>query len=502
MKKIVSMVLCAVLVVAVQAEIKLPNVLGSNMVLQQGQAVQIWGKADPGAQLSLRFAGQLKETRVNADSTWMLSLDPMQASFEARTMSLQLLKDSVEIDALELHNILVGEVWICGGQSNMEYPMDRNLKRYAAPARGADLAEQEWRSGGNKQIRLMLVERALSLPDCTSTGWQECSDTELPRFSAAAYFFGKNIQEKLQVPVGLIASSWGGSRIEAWIPEEAYQEADFYEKELRQHPDRQRRIGHFYKSMIEPLAPYGLRGAIWYQGESDAMWHDSLYVEKFQLMTEVWRDVFGQATLPFYYVQIAPYLYTKRARDPYPHTAQTMAEFCALQTLCLDQAYTGQAIVTDLVDNLSDIHPSYKWEVGRRLSLWALAKDYGYKKLVYSGPVLKSAKLRKNKIVLRFDHTGKGLTAGERNAQDQFEALKRSTRLSWFELECEDGSVLTVEARVARSWWLFGKSRNKVRVVFPPDTKAKALRFAWDEKARPNFYNREGLPARPFRQTL
>jgi len=158
--------------------------------------------------------------------------------------------------------------------------------------------------------------------------------------------------------------------------------------------------------------------------------------------------------------------------------------------------------VTDLVDNLSDIHPSYKWEVGRRLALWALAKDYGYEKLVYSGPVLKSARLCKNKIILRFDHAGSGLTAGERDAQDQFKTLKRATNLSWFELECEGGSVVTAKARVARSWWFFGKSRNKVKVILPQGTKVNALRFAWDEKARPNFYNKEGLPAVPFRHTF
>ena len=502
MKKIVSFMFCAVLILAAHAEIRLPNVLTSNMVLQQGKAVHIWGKADPGATLKVSFAGQEKETPVNADSTWILSLDPMEASFEPKILTLQLVKESAKTEEIQLNNILVGEVWICGGQSNMEYTMDLSLKRYAVPGRGADLADQEWRSGGNKQIRLMRVEKVLSLPDCTTKGWLECADTTLAPFSAAAYYFGKQIQEKLNVPVGLIGSYWGGSRIEAWIPEEEYKAAAFYQTECSQHPTVNRRIGHFYKSMIEPLAPYTLRGAIWYQGESDAMLHDSLYAEKFQLMTTVWRAIFRQADMPFYYVQIAPYLYTNRKRDPYPHTPQTMAEFCALQTLCLEQAFTGQAIVTDLVDNLSDIHPSYKWEVGRRLSLWALAKDYGYDKLVFSGPVLKSARLCKNKIILRFDHAGSGLTAGERDAQDQFTTLKRATNLSWFELECEGGSVVTAKARVARSWWFFGKSRNKVKVILPQGTKVNALRFAWDEKARPNFYNKEGLPAVPFRHTF
>lgn len=502
MKKSLSIMLCAVLFVAVRAEINLANVLTSNMVLQQGKVVNIWGKADPGARLTISFAGQHKETLVNADSSWMLNLDPMPASFEPRILKLRLMKKSAETEELQLENILVGEVWICGGQSNMEYPMDRSLKRYAAPARGADLAEQEWRSGGNKNVRLMLVEKVLSLPDCTTKGWQECAANSLASFSAAAYYFGKNIQEELDVPVGLIASSWGGSRIEAWIPEEDYKEAAFYQKECSQHPAVNRKIGHFYRSMIEPLAPYALRGAIWYQGESDAMLHDSLYVEKFKLMTTVWRNIFDQAEMPFYYVQIAPYLYTNRKRDPYLHTPQTMAEFCALQTQCLELPFTGQAVVTDLVDNLTDIHPSYKWEVGRRLALWALAKDYGFRKVVYSGPVLKSAKLCRKKIVLRFDQTGSGLTAGERDVQDQFGALKRKTSLSWFELECEDGSLMSVEARVARPWWFFGKSRNRVKVILPPNVKAKSLRFAWDEKARPNFFNKEGLPAVPFRHTF
>jgi sialate O-acetylesterase len=373
----------------------------------------------------------------------------------------------------------------------MEYPMDIRLKKYVAPGRGVDYAEIEWKKGGSKNIRLMQVEKNNSLPDCTSKGWVECADSTLAPFSAVGYFFGKRIQEELNVPVGLIGSNWGGSRIERWTPASAFEKSPVFAAEAETKPVIINNIdaGLHYNSMIAPLAPYGLKGFIWYQGESNAMIHDSRYVEETQLMLDAWRGVFKNPDAPFYFVQIAPYFYTKR-KDKLSHTPETMAEFCELQTKCLSIPGTGQAVVTDLVDDAANIHPSYKWEVGRRLSLLAMADTYGKKDVVYSGPKYKDMTIKKKKIELTFDYVGSGLTAGKRNSETNAFETVSGEDLIWFTIAGEDGVFYPAKAVI---------EGNKVVVSSPEVKKPKDVRFAWDEKAMPNFFNIEGLPAVPFR---
>lgn len=471
------------------ASVRLPKVISSNMVLQRDMPVKIWGEATPGEKVTINFGEQVKSATTLENGKWFVTLDPLKASFISQNLKISTPdKDTV------LTNILVGEVWLCGGQSNMEYPMRRGLKKYAAPARGNDLAESEWKSGGSKNIRLMLVEKKNSLPDCTSKGWEICSDTSLAPFSAVGYYFGKYLQEDLDVPVGLISSSWGGSRIERWTPVASYENSDIFKDEVTAKPGFIDGIdaGLHFNSMISPLGPYGIRGFIWYQGESNLMIHDNRYVEKTGLLTDAWRKLFESPEAPFYYVQVAPYIYTKR-KDKLVHAPETMADFCELQTKCLAIPGTGQVIVTDLVDDLSNIHPSYKWEVGRRLSLVALAKTYGKKDLVFSGPSFKSMDIRKKKVFLTFENIGAGLTAGIRNQQtNEFEKVENAD-LNWFTIAGEDGKFYPVKAVI---------KDNQVVVSSPEVKKPKYVRFAWDEKAMPNFFNKEGLPAVPFRTGL
>ena len=471
------------------ASVRLPKVISSNMVLQREMPVKIWGEATPGEKVTINFGEQVKSATTLENGKWFVTLDPLKASFISQNLKISTPdKDTV------LTNILVGEVWLCGGQSNMEYPMRRGLKKYAAPARGNDLAESEWKSGGSKNIRLMLVEKKNSLPDCTSKGWEICSDTSLAPFSAVGYYFGKYLQEDLDVPVGLISSSWGGSRIERWTPVASYENSDIFKDEFTAKPGFIDGIdaGLHFNSMISPLGPYGIRGFIWYQGESNLMIHDNRYVEKTVLLTDAWRKLFESPEAPFYYVQVAPYSYTKR-KDKLVHAPETMAEFCELQTKCLAIPGTGQVIVTDLVDDLSNIHPSYKWEVGRRLSLVALAKTYGKKDLVFSGPSFKSMDIRKKKVFLTFENIGAGLTAGIRNQQtNEFEKVENAD-LNWFTIAGEDGKFYPAKAVI---------KDNQVVVSSPEVKKPKYVRFAWDEKAMPNFFNKEGLPAVPFRTGL
>lgn len=467
----------------VAASLQLPNVLTSNMVFQRDLPVAVWGKAGPGQRILVTFDTQQQTAVAAADGCWRVLLTPMAASFLPRDLHIS----TNDADTV-LTNILVGEVWLCGGQSNMEYPMDRRLKKYAAPGRGDDVAEMEWRKGGLSAIRLLRIEKVNSLPDCTTQGWTVCVDSTLAPFSAIGYFFGKALQEALDVPVGLISSNWGGSRIERWTPTSAYEQSPVFAEEATVKPVRIDNIdpGLHYNSMIAPLAPYTLRGFIWYQGESNVMFHDARYVEKTQLLLDAWRQAFNRRDAPFYFVQVAPYAYTKR-KDKLPHTPQTMAEFCALQTACLALPHTGQAIVTDLVDNLADIHPSYKWEVGRRLALWALAKAYNKTDLVYSGPRAVGMSVKRGRATLRFEHLGGGLTAGRHNPEtNAFEPV--SEPLTWFEVAGKDGVFHQATAIV--------KGDNVV-VSSPAVKLPYAVRFAWNEAAMPNLFNKAGLPAVP-----
>jgi sialate O-acetylesterase len=471
---------------SIDASIRLPKVISSNMVLQRDKPVAIWGEALPNDEIKVLFGGQTKIVSASENGKWKIILDAMPASFEPRSLIIS----TTDMDTT-LTNILVGEVWLCGGQSNMEYPMRRSLKKYTAPGRGLDYADTEWRNGGSKYIRLMQVDKKNSLPDCTSKGWVDCSDSTLAPFSAVGYFFGKYIQESLNVPVGLIGSNWGGSRIERWTPASAYENSPVFEAESVSKPVMIDNIdaGLHYNSMIAPLAPYSLRGFIWYQGESNAMIHDTRYVEKTQLMLDAWRDAFNNPDAPFYFVSIAPYYYSKR-KDKLPHTPETMAEFCELQTKCLSIPGTGQAVVTDLVDDPSNIHPSYKWEVGRRLSLLALAKTYGKSGVIYSGPQYKSMKAKKNRIEIIFDYTGGGLVAGRHNTETNAFEIVKCDSLDWFSIAGEDGVFYPANARI---------SGDRIVVSSSEVKRPKQVRFAWNETAMPNLFNTEGLPAVPFR---
>jgi sialate O-acetylesterase len=236
-----------------------------------------------------------------------------------------------------------------------------------------------------------------------------------------------------------------------------------------------------YKGLIEPLIPFTIKGVLWYQGESNLMVEDQqTYPAKFELLLNTWRSVFKNENLPFYFVQIAPYLYTAR-KDAKQHTITSLPEFWEAQTKCLQFTNTGMVVTTDLVDDLTNIHPSYKWTVGRRLALVALHKTYGQKQALYSGPVYKSAKIKKNTIVLQFTNVGSGLTTNDGNA------------LTWFSIAGEDGKFVNATAEI---------KRDKVIVSSSEVAMPKYVRFAWDEKAQPNLINKEGLPAVPFRTGL
>ena len=474
MKKISSQILIAfcfcLVAFSATAQVRLPKIIGSNMVLQRQKPLPIWGWASHDEKVTVEFARQKITTHADEEGNWKVLLNPLKTSDKPAEMTI------TATNTIILNNILVGEVWLCSGQSNMEYPMKLS-KSFTKPKRGDDETLKDMMAK-HPNIRLFKVEKVLSSPDVTTTGWNEASDSSLEKFSAAGFYFAKNIQAEINVPIGMIESSWGGSRIEPWTPVDAYKALPAFALEAQQKNMMIDSVapGKNYRSMIEPLAPFALRGFLWYQGESNCMINDGMrYADKMQALVEGWRKKWGSDELPFYSVEIAPYYYTKR-KDKLSHTPETLAEFWEAQTQSLKIPHTDQIIVTDLVDDLNNIHPSYKWEVGRRLALLALKNDYG-KKVVSSGPVYKSMKVENDKVILTFDNAD-GLKSSD------------GKPLTWFAISGADGKFVAANAVI---------KKNKLIVSSPEVTNPTTVRFAWDEKAMPNFVNAAGLPATPFR---
>lgn len=461
---------------AAQQQLELPKVISSNMVLQQGEEVSIWGRGVPGRKVRVNFAGQKKSVSVASDGSWSLLLDPMEADFTPQIMTISDGKSRIRLE-----NILVGEVWLAGGQSNMEYRMDRP-KGYVLQKRGEDLQMEEFLKGGDERVRLLYVEKRRNVDTLPSKGWQTLDKQSIADMSAPAYFFAKTLADSLNVPVGVMSISWGGSAIEAWTPKERIDEFVGKYPDSRNNSIRESEYGSMFASMIRPVIPYTLRGFLWYQGESNLINHPDnfhYYYDKQKLLIESWRELWGDDSLPFYYVQLAPYSYSQR-RDRYPVTWDALPEFWTIQQKLMDVPYSGMTPILDLVDVPGDIHPPYKHIVGYRLALWALRNDYGKPYLEASGPVLNSAWIEGDEIVLDFSHAD-GLKSSD------------GKPLSWFQTLSSRGSYARSTARI---------SGSQVRLPVQKGLEVQEVRFAWDELAMPNLVNSAGLPALPFTITV
>ncbi len=458
------------------AQLSVSPVFSNNMVLQRNKPVVIWGKEKPGATVTVSFDTQKKSTVTDENGVWKIWLKPLQVSTINKELTIS------ASTTLVFTNVLVGDVWLCSGQSNMEYPLDRVSKRYKAGTKGTDegLIEME-----NKNrlpiIRYLYVERNLKKqPELPSTGWINGNDSTVKLVTAIGYFFAKEIAEKTGIPIGIISSSWGGTRIEPWIPDWAYQQSTVF-KDSAQTPDFKIdgvHPGQMFNAMIKPMLPLAIKGILWYQGESDLTIHDhATYAAKFSLLTNTWRGLFNDKKIPMYYVQLAPHLYTKR-KDLLAHTAQSLPEFWEVQTSSLSIKNTGMVVTTDLVPDLSDIHPPYKWIVAHRLVNLAMAKLYGEKQTEFSGPKYASMKINKGSIALSFTHATSGLS------------IKDATELSWFSIAGADGNFVPASAKI---------DGKKIIVSAPSLIAPTQVRFGWDETAQPNLFNNAGLPAIPFR---
>ncbi|MDD4968824.1 MAG: sialate O-acetylesterase [Paludibacter sp.] len=455
------------------AEIILPKIIGHNMVLQRLKTVPIWGTATPGEKVVVEFGGQHKETIAGDSGKWEVKLNPMAASEMPREMVIS------GTNTIRLKNILVGEVWLCSGQSNMEYAMRKNSK-IQGTVKGKKPLEDDLLTANNSNIRIFLVRRKYMSPDSTHGGWDVASGTALKDFSAVGYFYGKELYQKLHIPIGMISSAVPGSRIEPWIEASRMEVSPKLKngKVLDPLKDDNGDPGKFYITMIKPLIPFTIRGFLWYQGESNCFLNENIrYAYKLKTLIESWRSDWKNETMPFYFVQIAPYGYSI-SRDVRPHTPEILPEFWEAQTLTLTLPNTGMITITDLVDSIVDIHPAYKWEVGKRLSLLALNKIYGFKDIICSGPTYKGMKIKGSKIEVTFTNTGSGLTS--RNGKP----------IEGFSIAGSDGKFVEAKAEMIG---------NKVIISSPEVNKPLQVRFSWYESGNSNFMNAEGLPAVPFR---
>jgi len=479
--------LCLLLVctTGLSAQLKIPAVFSNNMVLQRNMLLPVWGKATPGTNVTVSFLSQQKTTVTNKDSNWSVVLEPLLLS----TTPADLVIKGETI--ITFHNVLVGDVWLCTGQSNMEYPLDRAMKKYAKPLTGTDIAAEELTKPDKPNaIRYIYVERTLNkYPQLPTKGWVDGNDTTVRYVSAIGYFFAKEIYEQTNVPIGIISSSWGGTRIEQWTPAFAYNESDIFKQFVSSDTFKidGMKPEQMYKGMIEPFIPFAIKGVLWYQGESNCMIEDQdTYVEKMRLFENSWRTLFHSAQLPFYTVQISPFLYTGR-KDPKKHTDDLLPRFWEAQTNCLKLPATYMIVTTDLVDNLKDIHPSYKWVVAHRLALQVLHNEYQKTEVQSNSPQYKSSSRKKNKLIISLINTGSGLQSSDGQS------------LNWFSIADAKGEFVPAVAEI---------SGDKIIVYSDRIRKPKYVRFAWSETAMPNLVSKEarpdgsvgrGLPCIPFR---
>lgn len=458
------------------AEVTLPSVFSDGMVLQRNSQVPIFGKAAPGEVVTVEFAGQKKSATVDSSNHWKIMLDPMPASSNPRKMRISETRNS-KLETRNFFDVLVGEVWLCSGQSNMEMSM----QPFPPWHKGTLNCQQEIEAATYPEIRFFYVEKLASRsPEFTCGGqWESCRPETAAEFPAVAYFFARQLYQELNVPIGVINSSWGSTAIESWMQEELFVgEFEMIQKHLQ--VEKQRRapdpVTDFslpsacYNGLIAPLIPYRIQGVIWCQGEANAAW-PIVYQDLFPAMIQSWRKAWALPEMPFYFVQLANFDVSGQPGL----TADNWARLRQAQFAALELPRTGMAVAADIGDP-DNIHPRNKQEVGRRLALWALADTYG-KNISCSGPLFQTLELRGREAVLHFDHTDGGLVV-------------EGECLGGFIIAGGDRQFVSAEARV---------EGNTVVVWNSTVNRPQAVRYGWTDAPVCSLYNEALLPAAPFR---
>jgi sialate O-acetylesterase len=531
------------------ADVTLPAIFNDHMVLQRDKPLAFWGWADAGEEVTVSIGANKVTNKSDNMGGWKVKLPAMKhgGPHQVRIQGK---------NTLELKDVLVGEVWICSGQSNMEWSMG------AVNNSGEEIKNAEY-----PNIRLFHVPKVPSAKPARDVNaiWKPCSPANVRGFSAVAYFFGRKLHKDLDIPIGLIGSSWGGTRIEPWTTPEGFAAVESLKDFLKPDPNSEERframrktflhniikkikehvpqekteeddleveaeedelanlipqpkdpqLGNarrmekwmplaekaldankpfpalkggwprgwpnlppsssagagtptaLYNGMVYPLVPFALRGAIWYQGESNLR-DGMMYHEKMKALIAGWRHVWNDQAMPFLFTQLAPFRYGGSNPELLPRIWEA-------QNATLKVPHTGMAVITD-IGNTRDIHPRNKQDVGARLALWALSQTYG-KELVYSGPLYREMKVDRNRIKVSFDHSA-GLTSSD------------GKELTHFQVAGKDGAFQDAKAVV---------EGNSISVSAPAVANPVAVRFGWHHEAEPNFVNGAGLPASPFR---
>lgn len=479
-----------------RADISPNSLFSDNAVLQRDKLVPIWGTAADGEKVTVEFAGQKAET-IAKDGRWKVELQPMKATAEGQTMTF------TGNNVVKASNVVVGEVWLCSGQSNMELPLKLS-------ERGREVAS----SANDAMMRMVCIPRRdIDEPQSNAVAaWGMGTPNSSGEFSAVAFYFGRELRKVLDVPIGLIGSYYGNTPAQAWMDRktlagdvdfkkmldgQAKAEAEFdsvkFEAQVKSIQEKfdiaaaqalaegkpkprgpvlpvppnklKQRPACLYNGMIAPLQPYAIRGVIWYQGESNNA-DPILYRKLFPALIHSWREQWGQGDFPFLFVQIAPF------KDMTPGLRE--AQLLALEST----KNTAMAVTTD-VGNPVDIHPTNKEPVGHRLSLAARVLAYG-EKIEFSGPLYSSMRVEGNKAIVSFSHADGGLIAKDGD-------------LRGFMVAGSDGRFFAAQAEIK------GKT---VEISSPGVQVPTVVRYGWANAPDVNLFNKEGLPASPFRTDI
>lgn len=493
MKRLLLLSIAMLLARPASADVRLPAVIAEGMVLQRNAPLRFWGWADEGESVTVEFQGQ-KRSVTATGGTWEITLKPVTTAGGPFRLVI------TGKNRIEFRDILVGEVWLLSGQSNMEWSLKSSFQPEDAIAKSA-----------NPNIRLFMVRNTRSdepLNDvAVQQPWSAASPETVAEFSAVGYYFGRALQAKLGVPIGLISADWGGTPAEAWTPEarlrgspslmsiidqyaagtprfdeqlKAWQlAADKAKQEGTNAPRRPNRwrYSELYNAMIAPLTRFPIKGALWYQGESNAS-RAMQYRELFPAMIDSWRDAWGIKDFPFLLVQLAPF--QGSGSDKLEYAELREAQYLATQRL----KNVGMAVITDVGEE-KDIHPKKKEPVGERLALQARKIAYGERDLVAVGPTLKEARFEEGKAVLTFANVGSGLLAG---------AEVGGGRLVGFTVAGDDGMFVAADAVI--------EGKDRVVVSAATVARPKAVRYGFANYVVVNLANKEGLPATPFRTDM
>lgn len=474
---------------SLSAEVRLPALISNHMVLQSGIPVRIWGWASPGEPVAISFLSQEKKTVADTAGKWEAYLNPLQAG-QSGDLAIQ------GTNKLTIGDVLVGEVWVASGQSNMEWPLNK-----------ANDAEKELAAANYPQLRFFLVKKAVSeTPLDNVTGeWVVCKPDTMPQQSAIGYFFAREINQTNRIPVGVINSYWGGTPAQAWTSMPRLKDdaalkfvLDSWDTTMAKYPDANTKYqadlakwnetkqgtaprapegpkspnapATLYNAMIAPIVPYTIRGAIWYQGESNANEAQAYaYRRLFGDMIEDWRAQWGEGDFPFYFVQLANF----KNNGWWPLLRES-------QTATLGLRNTAMAVTID-VGNPANIHPTNKQDVGHRLAVAARAQVLG-EKIEYSGPLYRTTTFENGKARVWFDHVGAGLAA------------RGNSALKGFEVAGADGSFVAADAVI---------DGENVVVSSASVKMPTAVRYAWkDNPEEANLINKDNLPASPFRNRM